>query len=868
MKHSSLWRGLVAVAALLVIVARTEANPNGVAPVRKVILENGLTVLVREDHSAPVAAVQTWCRAGSITEGKWMGAGLSHVLEHMLFKGTTTRGCAAVAQEIERKGGYINAYTSYERTVYHIDMPSENWQTAVDILADCMMNATIPEVELTKEKRVILREMAMNNDDPDRRLHWTFWNTAYTTHPYRYTVIGYPDIFNRSTREDVFAYYKKFYVPNNLMFVVVGDVNADTIIARIRELTKDFRMNAMEPAALPVEPPQVAMRERHEEMDVQVSSLMLGWHIPGLTHADTPVLDVLAIVLGNGRSSRLYREVQQKQGLVHEISAGAYTPTYPGLFLVDASADADKRDAATATIRQEIKNLAQNPISKEECQKAVKMTLAGHLAGLKTMDGQADDIGSNEFSVSDPDYSKRYLEKLRKVTPADIQRVAALYLHDDNLTVVSINPLSEKQKTATAVTTSAGIAIQKFVLPNGIRLLVREDPKLPLVDIKAIMRGGVLVETADDNGITRLMANMLLKGTATRTADEISGSLESVGGGIAATAGNNSVSISAQVMSEDLDLGLNIVSDVLKNPSFPSDKLTRERDVQLSEIRSEQDEVMKEAFILLRKSMFKTHPFRLSALGSSNVVAKLTREDLRAFHRRYVVGGNLVLTVFGNVKTEDVRKQVTALFGSLPAKAPDFPKLAAESLAASVRKEEPKNREQSVLLIGYSGVDMFNSDRFALQLIDEAFSGQGSRLFLRLRDELGLCYYCGATQLTGASPGFFAFYVGTTPQKVALCEKEIVAEIERLQKDGLTTEELDRAKNSIIGQRKVKIQDNAELGLLTGLDELYGLGYGNFKADEASLRAVTTNDIKRVAAAYFTGKPNAVVVLNPGKKEK
>src|SRR5881396_3669939 len=233
MRFHSVACRLFATAMLTTNVSMATTETAHPSPVRKTILDNGLTVLVREDHSAPIVTAQAWCRAGSVTEGKWTGAGLSHVLEHMLFKGTTTRGVAAIAQEVERKGGYINAYTSFEQTVFYINLPAENWQTAVDILADAMMNATIPEAELLKEKQVILREMAMRLDDPGRRSSSMLWSTAYIEHPYRLPVIGYREIYDRVSRDDVVTYYKKMYVPNNLVFVVVGDVNAADVESRL-----------------------------------------------------------------------------------------------------------------------------------------------------------------------------------------------------------------------------------------------------------------------------------------------------------------------------------------------------------------------------------------------------------------------------------------------------------------------------------------------------------------------------------------------------------------------------------------------------------------------------------------------------------
>ena len=836
-------------------------------PIHKTILDNGLTILIREDHSAPVVSAQAWCRAGSITEGKYTGAGISHVLEHMLFKGTTTRAVGDIPHAVQRAGGDMNAYTSFEQTVYHIDLPAENWQTAVDILADCMMNATIPADELLKEKQVILREMAMGVDDPGRRADRLQWNTAFIAHPYRHPVIGYPDIYNRITRDEVVSYYKKYYVPNNLIFVIVGDLNATTVAAHLRELTQDFKMNAIEPATIPVEPPQVSLRERHEDAPVQLTHLDLAWHVPAATDPDVPALDVLSIIAGQGRSSRLYREIQQNQGLVHSIGAGNYTPGCPGLFGVGAITDPDKREAATAAIRAEIRKFQTQPITADECRKAIKLSLSGHYERLKTMAGQAADIGSNELLVGDPNYSEAYLTALRQVTPADVQRVAKKYLTDENLTITSLDPTGTNTKPESAAGKQTGIEIQKFELPNGLRLLVREDRKLPFVDLGVFCKGGVLAETAGNNGITKLMSRMLLKGTPTRTGDQIAESIENVGGAINAFSGNNSFGVTAHALSDDLDLVLDILADVVENPTFPDDKLARERAVQLAEIKSEQDQVMSSCRQLLRETIYSRHPYRLNTLGTPATVAKLTRADLADFQHRYIVPDNMVVTVFGNVTASEIRKKIEAKFGALRPGKPTFATGGAEMLTASVRKQIEKPKEQAVLLIGFSTVDVFNSDRYALDLLSESYSGLGSRLFTRLRDELSLCYYCGALQLAGVEPGFFAFYVGTTTPKVELCEKEIFAELTKLKTTGLTADELDRAKAGIIGQRKVALQDNGGLAMTVGLDELYGLGYKNFATADEKYRAVTPADIQRVVDRYFSDKPNAVAIVHPITKE-
>jgi zinc protease len=339
-----LWLSLIIMPAP----ASSEPKPLPAVPdgVRVVTLDQGLTLILREDHSAPVVSAQAWCGAGSIHEGRWLGAGLSHTLEHMLFKGTSNRPPGKIDQEVQDAGGAMNAYTSFDRTVYHIDVPNTGTRVAIDILCDIAQNATLPADELAKEKQVILREMDMNQDDPRQRSARRLFECAYTRSPYRFTVIGYPDIFNELQREDVVGYYREKYAPNNLAFVVVGDMKATEVEAQIREAFAKAKMRPSAPVALPEEPPQVAPREIIEEGSTELAHFHISWHIPDIRHPDVPVLDVLAALLGGGRSSRLYQEVREKQGLVNSVDAWTYSPGLPGLIGLSAVANADKFEAA------------------------------------------------------------------------------------------------------------------------------------------------------------------------------------------------------------------------------------------------------------------------------------------------------------------------------------------------------------------------------------------------------------------------------------------------------------------------------------------------------------------------------------------
>lgn len=827
-------------------------------------LPNGLTLIVQEDHSAPVASVQAWVGTGSIDEDEHLGAGLSHILEHMLFKGTRTRPANAIAQAVQDVGGYINAYTSFDRTVYWIDVPKAGVPAAVDVLADAIMNSTLPAEEYVKEQEVIRREFAMGFDDPDRMAGQLLFATAYQRHPYRLPVIGLLDVFNQLTRDDVMRYYKARYVPNNTTFVVVGDVDGEQVHQQLAAFFKDHPPKSLKPVFIPAEPQQLGPREVHQEFATELTRLSLAWHIPAVTHPDVPALDLLSMILGTGRSSRLYRRVREEAGLAFGISAFSYTPGQCGILGVDATTSPDKREATQELVLQIFEEIKQARVTPEELIKAKKIALSHQLGSLTTMRGQASDVGSNWFLTRNLNFSRDYLDAVQKVTLADVQRVAQQYLVENNRTIVSLNPKGALAGKRQAASEAAAGEIQKIELSNGLRLLVREDPRLPLVSVTSVFRGGLLAETARTNGITHLMAKALLKGTKARTAEEIADVIEAVGGNIGSDSGNNSFSVSLDVTAPDLALGLELLSDILLNATMPEKAVAREKEVQLAAITEEEEQLTAVARNILREALFAEHPYALRSKGSEKAVARLTQRDLQQFRDEYVVAKNGVVSIFGAVKAAEVQRLCEELLGSMK---PGSLALSEAKPSAPVRAtrevESLKEKAQGVLMVGFRGADLFSKDRYALELIDEASSDLGSRFFVRIREQMGLAYYVGATQMQGLVPGLFAFYLGTDPLKLGPVKTALLDEIAKLARDGLTKEELARAKKKLIGQQQIANQSNDSLGYMTALDELYGLGFDHHKALEREIEAVTCDEVKRVAAKYFGAQPYVLATVRP-----
>jgi zinc protease len=827
-------------------------------------LENGLTLIIREDHSAPVVSAQAWCKAGSIDEGRWLGAGLSHMLEHMLFKGTTTRAAGRIDQEVQDAGGYMNAYTSFDRTVYYINVPNTGAQVAVDILSDIMRNATLPAEEVEKEKQVILREMDMNQDDPGRRASRRLFETAYTRSPYRYTVIGYADIFQEVKREDLVAFYHEKYPPNNIFFVVVGDFQAAAVEAQIRQAFAGVRARPLPPVVLPPEPKQAGQREIIEEAPIEVGHFHIAWHIPDLRDPDTPALDVLATLLGSGHSSRLYQEVREKQGLVHSVDAWTYSPGNPGLLGISAIVDPPQYRTARAAILDKVEQMKREPVTTAELTKAVKQFTSATLATRKTMQGQAQDLGGNWIAAADLNFSERYLAAVRRVTPEDLQRVAQRYLNIENRTVYALLPTGTSPKEQFSAERTVENPIQKIELANGLRLLVKEDHRLPFVEFRAVFKGGVLTENVNDNGVTALLAKMLLKGTHSRTAEQIVTEIESVGGSIDSYGGNNSLGVSAQVLNVDFNGGLELLVDVLLHPSFPGQALERERQIQLANIRAQRDHLLSSATRAMRRKLFGDHTYGLEAQGSEESVSRLQVDDLRRVYNRVIRPNNCVLAIYGDVQMSAVQAAVEQRLARWPAlEFAEAKPTAGPILHSREYIVEHRDKKQAVLVVGFPGVTLHNPDRYGLELIQEALSDLGSRLFLRIRETLGLAYFVGAQNFLGLEPGYFSFYAGTAPEKASVVEFEILKEAESLRVGGLTSGELERAKAKLIGQKKIARQDLGAYAMTTALDELYGLGYQSCDSEDSHYRETTLEQIQRIASKYLTLEACVVAMVRP-----
>ncbi len=829
---------------------------------RRFVLDNGMVVLLKEDHSAPVVAIQVWVGAGSIYEDEHLGCGLSHFVEHMIFKGTPTRSPGDISRQISDVGGDMNAYTSTDRTVFYVKLPSHGWRTGLDVLSDAVMHASFPEDEWQREQEVILREFAMGRDDPLREHGKLLWETAYRVHPYRIPVIGYENLFKSVTHDDLVSYFRSQYTPDNMILVFVGAAPIAEVEAAVRSTFNDFARRARPARALPVEPTQLAPRVSRKTGPHQVGRVHKAWHTVALSHPDAPTLDVLAVIVGSGRSSRLAREIKEKKRLVHNISAWSSTPGQAGLFGISAMFDPANEKAALDAIDAEVASWREKPFTPAEIEKARRMVLVNELSSLETMDGQASNYGVGEFYAGDPCFSERYIAAVEQVTAESLTDVVQRYLTHANSTTAILAPAGEEA----AATEEAAVStpkVQKVTLSNGVVLLVRPDHRLPFVHLCVVLRGGLLSETEADNGISQLTADLLTRGTDTRSAEDIAQSVESLGASLSSFSGRHSFGLQARSLSSDVETLTELTADCLLHAAFPEDQFAQQRTVQLAALRQQRENPMFVADDALRQALYPGHPYRWTPLGTEKSLEALTPDALRAYFKKLAVSGNLVLSFFGDIDVEKARSLAETYFGKLPKGEVEDAKIAAPqpTLPTRVKKREPK--QQAVLLVGYPSVDLRDPRTDALRMIEETLSGLSSELMIEVRDRKGLVYYLGASSRPGLGVGAFQLYAGTREDQAPEVERLINVELQRLAEKGLSTVEWQRAREQILAEHEMRMQSNGTLAQICALDEILGLGYEHAFSVRERLDALTPEQVRAVAADLLQPERQVVSLVLP-----
>ncbi len=860
-------------------------------------LDNGLTVLFEEQHAARVAAFQVWVRAGSADERPDQ-AGLAHLHEHMLFKGTKRRGPGEIARAIESHGGEVNAWTSFDQTVYHTVIASPFARVGLDVLGDAVRNSAFDADELAREIEVVCEEIKRSQDAPSRRASRDLFSTAYREHPYTRPVIGWEETVRSFSREKVLEFYGRHYAPSNMVLTIVGDLTEGDVRTWVDEIFGGDWGRSYEGPVTRIQEPELTGRRIHlREDDVNEVYLNLAFPIPSVMHEDTPPLDVLAMIAGQGEASQLTLELKRKRGLVNEIHAWAYTPKDPGLFTVSLTLPKEKLEQALEETVRILARIRRTPPALDELRTVQSLIESENVYQRETVQGLARKLGFYESGGGGIEREAAYYQRIAALTPADIHQVAEKYLRFDRLIATSLLPkgtpfdqarleeivdrvLGEAPTAAperaarpaapakVQVTPLAarGAAPSTVVekLPSGATLLIREESAVPLFAVRAAFFGGLRYESEADNGITTLLSRTLTRGTPTRDAEEISRTIDDLAGALSASGGRNSVGLRGEFLSKHFHRAFELFADVLNNPAFPEAEVEREKSFQVQDIITRVDKPSGVAFDLFAKTLFEKHPYRMPTLGQRETVERLTHEQLLTYHRKYMDPSQLVLSVVGDVRAEEVIRMAHAAFGRsrggasmAPMVAPEppmfGPKVARHTLA----------KAQSNLVIGFHGAKVNDPWRRALEVLSTVLSGQGGRLFVELRDKRSMAYSVSSFAVEGIDAGYFAVYMGTSPEKVDGALAGIRAELERVRDEPISADELLRAQRNLVGTHEIGLQRNGARAAVMALEYLYGLGADAMQRYADEINSVTVEDVLEVARRVINFDNSATAIVGP-----
>lgn len=850
--------------------------------VERRVLPNGLTVLVRRDPSAPVVALVTYVKAGYFDEPDDV-VGVSHVLEHMFFKGTPTRGVGEIARQTKAAGGYLNAHTIYDHTSYYAVVPATGFAEALAVQADAYANALVDAEELRRELEVIIQEALRKRDNPAAVARETLYAVLHDRHRMRRWRIGTEDGLRALTRDDVVGFYRNHYRPGNTILSIVGDVAPDEAFAVVE------RLYGALPAGEPVrdhgprEEEDAGFRWRDLAGDVTQAQVVLGWRVPGLLDPDAPLLDLAAAVLGAGRASRLYRGVRDRR-LASSISASNYTPGEVGVFSIHAETQPGLAADAAHAAWSIVSSLADGGPQPLELERARRLLEASWLRRFETMEGQATYLAGWE-AVGDWRMGERYLERMVDADPGAVRDVVRRWLQLDRMGVVTYRPTSAppvavdadalrdalSRQSAEALAPSAprqavpspvvrsrpvpervAGGVYVFRTPDGLPVLVRPKPGAPVVHAGLFAAGGARDEGAARAGLTKLLARTALKGTTTRDAARLAEDVELLGGSLGSSAGSESFGWSVSVPARHLPAALELLADVVRQPALAPESLETERAVALADVAAQLDDMFRYPVRLAFEAAFPGHPYGVSAIGDERSLRAATVASLRDWHEARVLGGGVVLGIVGDLAPDEVAALAAARFRDLGGREASEVPPPAWPTSPAVRVEQ-RDKRQTALALALPGPSRRDPSRVAAELLTDVASGLGGRFFEELRDRRSLAYTVHLASVTRSAAGLFLAYIGTSPEREDEAREGLLAEFRRFAEAPVTDEELQRAKTYALGTHAIARQSGASV--LGEMVDAWLLGEGLEELDDypARVRAVQAEDIQAVAARALEG---------------
>jgi zinc protease len=857
------------------------------------VFPNGFTLLVREDRSSPVVALVTRVKAGYFDEPDTQ-IGIAHVLEHMYFKGTPTRGPGVIATDTKAVGGWLNAHTIYDNTTYITVLPSESWAHGLDIQFDAFAHSLIDRDELRRELDVIIQEAARKADTPAAVTAETLYEVLHDTHRMRRWRIGREAGLRTFTHEMVHGFYRNWYTPSNSILAVVGDVDAAAVYDAVATRYGALPARDPMPDEGPAERDWHGARYRALTGDVTQSHLTFGWRTVGPLHPDAPALDVAASLLASGRSSRLYRAVREPS-LALSASAYHYTPTQLGVLAVSVVGADGTLPAAAAAAWHEVRRLATDGPSDDELARVLHGVRTRRLRASETMEGQAEELVVWE-ALGGSAVGDAYWRAVDAVQPADVRRVLQARCTADGVAVVSYRPADAAPLAsdgpaliATWSAASPDRVLQAEPIPvavppsrptpvfeqqrngvtvfrtaTGIPILVRRKPGAQITHMGAYFAGGAVAEPAEHAGLTSLLVRAAIKGTATRSAAQLADAAERLGGSISPSASKEVFGWSISVPAPDAAVAAALLADVVESPAFSEESVASEQRQLLAELRARSDDMVRHPLAQARRLLFGAHTYGLDALGTAESIGALTAATVRDWHGRIVRRGAPVLAIVGDDDPAVLARVLADAFTlsgptlTAPVAAVQWPTVPAERI-------ETRQKQQSAVAMLFPGPSRRDPSRYAVALMTGVASGLGGRFFETLRSQQSLAYsvFVQASGLREA--GMISAYIACAPERELEARAGLLREFALLVDTPVLPAELERARTYAIGMHALR-QESAGAQLSDMVDAwCSGTGLDELGEEVPALRAVTATAVRAATAAWCEQSRRVEVVIRGGR---
>lgn len=778
-------------------------------------LKNGLTVYIIRDSRFPLVCTRLYVGTGSANETAGQ-AGISHVLEHMVFKGTEKRPKGQVARDVESLGGYLNAATSFDKTWYITDMPARHWKTGMDVVKDMAFHPSLDPVELEAEKDVIVSELKGGDDTPTRRLFEDLQVAGLAHTVYGRPIIGFEKTIRAVTADDLRAYIRTWYQPQNMMLLVAGDIDPKAVLAYAEELFGDLKNDTVLPAPAPVQLEGAAGGPRVEVTRGPWNKVYLGIALPAPALGDQRSidLDVLAYALGGDGTSQFYRKYRYEKQLVDSISVGNMSLNRAGLFYMVAQLDADKVEPFWQEFTRDLAALDAGKITPDVIERARFNYEDGMDRAGETLDGLTSWKATVQFELGGPQGEANVRHALAAVDGARLRQAQDLWLRPDQVRVRVLAPEKaqlpdldailqrnwpapavERQKAATAVEKAGKREIVD--LGQGRTVILQPDRTIPYVSLEILRPGGNALLKPADQGLAQLTAATLTDGCGTRDLDAMERFVAERAATLSASAGVQSFTVSLTGPARFNADYFALLGDLLHKPTFAEKDVRRQADTLKAALVRRQDNPMSFMGSRINGFLFPGgQPYGFDGLGTAENQDRFGSGDVQAFWKQQNAQP-WILSVAGDFD----REKVLAFARSLPV--PTAPAVEVPQPAWGADKRLPLSlpgRQQAHLLLAFHAVPLDHPDAPALMLLESVLSGQSGLLFNKLRDEQGLGYTVTAFYRSLPEAGFMAFYIGTTPRNLDVARQGFSAIIKDIKTEllpaGLLAKGLNRMEGS------------------------------------------------------------------------